>query len=362
MFKKVYANVIQVVVGIFLGIFLGILIPFLFGDVDFMRFDVLFYMILMFVISYFLQIIIHEGGHCLFGYLNGFKFISFRIGSYMWVKKNGKICFKRYHMSETGGQCLMDPPAPNFKGYVLYLLGGGISNLVVGFIFILIGLLNKDLLLDVFCFANIALGLLVGSLNLAPMDVGVPNDGLNVVYLFKEKKSVESLYKQLKISKELSDGKRLDELDPSYFQLYKKARIRNPLNTCIALYRALYLSAVKDYEKAKPALEYLYSKKITKVYKMAVIYELIFIELVTNDNPDVDKYLNNEIKTIMAREKSDLSSLIAQYGIELLVNKDERQAMIVLKYIDDVFKTYPYNLKLAKQSIRMIEERAKQND
>ena len=199
MVKKMYANVIQIVLGIGLGLFLGILSIFLFEDIDFFRFDVLLYLLIMIFLSYILQIIVHEGGHCLFGYLFGFKFVSFRIGSYMWVNDNDVIRFKRYHMSQTGGQCLMDPPTPNFKAYAFYLLGGGIANLSVGFICIIIGLINHDLLLDIFCFANIALGFLMGSLNLVPMDVGIPNDGLNVLYMFKEKRSMESLYKQLKI-------------------------------------------------------------------------------------------------------------------------------------------------------------------
>ena len=69
--------------------------------------------------------------------------------------------------------------------------------------------------------------------------------------------------------------------------------------------------------------------------------------------------MNFEVKNRMARERSDLSSLVVQYGIELLVNKDERQAMIVLKYIEDVFKTYPYNVELTKETIQLLEERVK---
>ena len=362
MVKKLYASVLQVVIGIMLGLFLGIASVFIFEEMNIFDFKVLFYILVMFFVSFILQIIVHEGGHCLFGYLNGFKFVSFRIGSYIWVNDNGKIHLKRYRLSQTGGQCLMDPPEPNFKSYVLYLLGGGIANLVVGIIFLILGLLNQDLLLDIFSFANIALGFLLGLTNLIPMDVGIPNDGLNVVYLFKERQSVDSLYKQLKMSKELADGKRIDEMDISYFTLYEKAKLRNPLNTCIAVNRGIYLSALKQYDEAKKCLEYLFKLKITNVYKLAVIYELILIELLTNDQPDIEKYLISGVKRKMDKEKSDLSSLVVQYGIELLVNKDERQAMVVLKYIEDVFETYPYNVELTKESIRMIEERAKLND
>lgn len=364
MFKKVFSNFIQVIMGITLGLFLGVLMIFLFNDIDFLRFDVLFYLIIMFVVSFILQIVIHEGGHCLFGLLNGFKFVSFRIGSYIWTNDNGKIRFSRYHMASTGGQCLMDPPSPNLKGYILYLLGGGFANIIIGLICILIGLFNTDLLLDIFCFANIALGFLMGMSNLVPMDVGIPNDGMNIYYLIKENKSVESLYKQLKISKELADGKRIDEMDSSYFTLYEKAKLRNPLNTCIVVNRGSYLSSLKQYDEARKTLEHICKLKISNVFKNAAIFELIFIELITSDNPDIYKYLNTTIKKIMERDKDDLSSLVTQYGIELLVNKDEKQAMVVLKYINDVMQTYPYRgvLESARESIQMIEERVKSND
>lgn len=362
MLKKIYWNVIQIVIGILIGLVLGVLLIVAFEEIIFSRMDTLFYLAVMILISFVLHIVIHEGGHCLFGSLFGFKTVSFRIGSYIWTNENGKMKFGRYHMAGTGGQCLMDPPNPNLKAYVFYLLGGGLANLFVSIVCIFIGLLNHDILIDIFCFSNIAVGLLISFTNLIPMDAGIPNDGLNVLYLIKDGKSVDSLYKQLKMAKELADGKRLDEIDSSYFELHDKAKLRNPLNACIAVNHGLYLSALKKYDVAKKRLEYLYKSKMTKVYKTTVAYELIFIELITMDEPNIHKYLTPELKRKMAREKNDLSSLITQYGIELLVNKNERAGMFVLKYIEDVLNTYPYNTELARESIQMIEERAKLND
>ncbi len=54
-----------------------------------------------------LQIIIHEGGHLLFGLYSGYRFSSFRIGSFMWLKEGGSLKLKRLSIAGTGGQCLM---------------------------------------------------------------------------------------------------------------------------------------------------------------------------------------------------------------------------------------------------------------
>ena len=45
-----------------------------------------FGMILIFA-AYIIQSVIHELGHLVFGLLTGYKFISFRIGNFMFIKK-----------------------------------------------------------------------------------------------------------------------------------------------------------------------------------------------------------------------------------------------------------------------------------
>lgn len=53
----------------------------------------------------YLQIIFHEAGHLLFGRMTGYRFSSFRIGSLMWIKEDGRLCFRRLSVAAA---------APNF--------------------------------------------------------------------------------------------------------------------------------------------------------------------------------------------------------------------------------------------------------
>lgn len=53
------------------------------------------WVLLCIYIGFFLQIIIHETGHMVCGLMTGYRFSSFRIGSFMWMRQDGKICFKR---------------------------------------------------------------------------------------------------------------------------------------------------------------------------------------------------------------------------------------------------------------------------
>ena len=43
------------------------------------------------ILSYYLHIIIHEGGHLVFGLRSGYQFVSFRIGSLILYKEDGKL-------------------------------------------------------------------------------------------------------------------------------------------------------------------------------------------------------------------------------------------------------------------------------
>ena len=98
----------------------------------------------MLIVAYFIHILVHESGHLLFGLFTGYKFSSFRIFSFMWIKQDGKIKLKRHRIAGTAGQCLMTPPdiKDGKLPYVWYNLGGVILNLAVsiplasGFIFL----------------------------------------------------------------------------------------------------------------------------------------------------------------------------------------------------------------------------------
>lgn len=364
MSKKVKATVIQIVVGLVIGLFLGILSISMLDQMDHFGIDTALYFIVMFIIAFILQIVIHEGGHCLFGLKNGFEFVSFRIGSYMWVLDNGKIQLKRYKLAGTGGQCLMNPSVTTEKGYILYLLGGGICNIASGLILLILGLIFKDLLFSIFCFANITIALLLGTLNLIPMDVGIPNDGYNAYIIIKDKKSAHSLYQQLVIAKELADGKRLDEMDDSLFTLYEGADLLNPLNTCIAVNRNARLLAQNKLEEAKEGYLELRRLKISEIFKTSTVYALSLIEVLTSEKPNVDQYLSKQMKKKLESERSDITALLVQYGIELLVNKNEGQARLVLKYLMDAYETYPYRgeVEVTKEAQKQLEERVNSND
>jgi len=85
------------------------------------------------------QIIIHEAGHLVFGLFGGYRFRSFRVGSFMLIREGDKLKLRRMSLAGTAGQCLMTPPAytENFP-VTLYNLGGSLMNLITAVIFALL--------------------------------------------------------------------------------------------------------------------------------------------------------------------------------------------------------------------------------
>ena len=62
-------------------------------------------------VAMLIHTILHESGHLIAGLLTGYEYVSFRIGSLVWIKgKDNKLHLKKMKIKGTAGQCLMSPP------------------------------------------------------------------------------------------------------------------------------------------------------------------------------------------------------------------------------------------------------------
>ena len=132
-------------------------------------------------LSIFIEMAIHEAGHLFFGLATGYKFLSYRIGSFTFIKEEGRIKVKRYVLPGTGGQCLMSPPPySSSMPYILYNAGGAIFNflsfllfLLFFFLFYTVPFLSSFLLMSAFVSFDL------GAMNIIPLIYG--NDGSNIL-------------------------------------------------------------------------------------------------------------------------------------------------------------------------------------
>lgn len=54
--------------------------------------------ILILLFSIFLQVLLHEGGHLVCGLATDYRFVSFRIFNLTFIRKDGKLCIKRFSL------------------------------------------------------------------------------------------------------------------------------------------------------------------------------------------------------------------------------------------------------------------------
>jgi hypothetical protein len=153
------------------------------------------------------QTAIHEAGHLIFGAFTGYRFVSYRILNFMWIKEDGRLRLKNLSVAGTAGQCLMAPPdmVEGTFPTILYNLGGCLVNVITGVIFLALFFLCPYVpFLSILLLALAALGFALALLNGIPLKTDlVPNDGSNALTLHRDPKARRAFWLQMKVMEEL---------------------------------------------------------------------------------------------------------------------------------------------------------------
>ncbi|WP_290776259.1 site-2 protease family protein [Anaerofustis sp.] len=321
------------------------------------------------VLSY-VSIIVHEGGHLVFGLLSGYKFASFRIGSMMFIKNDGRMTYKRYNIPGTGGQCLMIPPECGEDydfPYFLYNFGGAIFNVLFAVIcFLLYVSLPYILILSEGFIIGTALGLYFALLNGIPRKIGgIANDGANALYLDEDKISKKALYNQLRINGLLTKGVRFKDMDERLFDLESyDSDCKNPLVSVMYSFRCNYLIDKREFDEARELINYSLDnlEEMLSVHKSELKCELLFLALLDGEeesvideiyDEDLKRYINTTKKYYVARRRQ-------LYAYELFYNKDEEAAESELEAFEIIAGRYPYETEVEGEIelLHLVHDRA----
>ena len=239
-------------------------------------------MISLMYVALILEMAIHELGHLFFGLLTGYTFISYRLGSFLIMKEEGKLKVKRYSLPGIGGQCLMAPPeySPTFP-VVLYNAGGAIFNFLSSLIFLALffpfmaaPFLSSFLLMSAF----VAFGL--GAMNIIPLIYG--NDGSNIVAIRKSERERRCFWCQMKMAALQGQGMRLKDMDESLFPVLTKEEASSSMSASALSYRASRLLDEGRIEEAgKVAEEAVSSPFLPQVLVTLEKVDLLYIYLIT---------------------------------------------------------------------------------
>ena len=257
------------------------------------------------VIAACLQIILHEAGHLVCGLLSGYRFVSFRVGSITLLKDgDGKFRFKRFSLAGTGGQCLMAPPenVPLDKiPTSLYNAGGVIVNLLCAVVSLLLLICcgGMPLWLRYFLAATMAIGFVFALLNGIPLKLGgIANDGHNLLYLNRDKKSVKGFAVQLIINEKQQNGTRLSEMPDELFTLDGGINYSDPLQANVELMKISRELDKGDIELAHEHFKELlncHGKELLSLFRLEAGSELMFTSLATGDKDVAQNTINDNM-------------------------------------------------------------------
>lgn len=347
---------IYLVIGGICGIFMGKYMKTIGADAD-NKGEFIMYVAITLVALYasiFVHIILHEGGHLVFGLMTGYKFSSFRIGSFMWIKKDDKIKFKRFSLAGTGGQCLMSPPDMTGDDYpfVWYNLGGCISNILFsslawGLSVLCAGWGMLSLVFKVFAVVGVALAIL----NAIPLGLGgVDNDGSNTVAISKSVKARKAFWLMMKINEQVAGGVRIKDMPDEWFELPDVKDMDNIMVSSTAVFKCNKLMDEMKFGEADKLMTMLVNNdeiKMSGVYKSLLKNDMIYCELIGENNLErIEKLLDKEQKNFMKAMKKFPSVLRTGYAYVLLSKKDEEEAAKILGLFDKMAETYPNKIDI----------------
>ena len=267
--------------------------------------DFLIFIVALFL-GIFLQTIIHELGHVIFGVLTKYEFISMRIGSLLFIKDKEKFRMQRFKVPGTLGQSIMMPKSNNYleQPYLLYCLGGVILNFISSILFLLIAILMSGYISVILCiFSFIGLIFIVNN-GIPRLTNGLINDGYTAYIQKKSDMAHKSTFIQLKI-----------------YAFLIFIYLNNILNKCSLLIEN------KDFKNTQKIYQYLFDNidKSNKLFINEIKCELLFTRIM-NHSGNIDELYTSDLKKYIEFTKSYMSRKRLMYTYYLVYLKQKKQA------------------------------------
>ena len=318
------------------------------------------------LVSYIVHIAAHEFGHVMMGKLTGYQFHSYRIFSFMFLKEDGKWKLKRYTIPGTLGQAIMIPPEKKDGRFpwFLYNLGGGLVNLVLAIIALVIYLLNPHIsgIVAIILLCFIMVGLITGALNLIPFPPTLmANDGSNMMAMAKDEIARECFYKQLSTVGNLALNKRFMDYPLEYYSLPKEANLKCQVIACIKNHELLYYYEMEDYNSAIKFLNTMEQVEgLPKILKLSFDAERLFFECLQGPREEVVEALcYKELLNVLKQGKSMLDMQRILMAYEGLYHKDVEKAKMYYNRARKLLESYPIKcvVDIEKRFLDEIKEK-----
>ena len=301
-----------------------------------------------FFLMYFVQVVVHEAGHLVFGLFSGYQFVSYRIGNLLWMKEDGKLVRKRFSLAGTAGQCVMAPPEMQNGTYpqALYNFGGVIFNLISLALFLLAWALLRNSLFFATLFAGGTIAALITAvMNGIPLNFGaVPNDGWNAVHLGNNTAAKQAFWVTLRVNALQYLGKRLRELPEAWFVFPDAEQMKNGIVASLGVFCENRHMDLHEFEAAEQEIPLLLDSRCraADLYKKLLLCDRVYCELLRLGRASDTSMLSDRKMTAFLKQMKDFPSVIrTHYAVALLKNEDASEAKKHQEHFERVAISYP---------------------
>ena len=321
-------------------------------------------MIIMYIAS-FVQTIIHESGHLIFGLITGYKFVSFRIGHFMFIKEKDRLKIKLYNVVGTAGQCLMMPPQWNEKiPYRLYNLGGCIMNAATALFALAAYFAAGAEGFFALCMAMLAvMGLSMALTNGIPMRVGgISNDGMNAALLGKKENTLRAFWLQLYVNGLIAKGERYRNMPREWFRLPEGEELSDPICCAMGVMLYNFCFDMHEFDEAEQTINYMLNAPgLLDVEKNELLCELLFLRVLRGaPKEEIDSLLTPKLDKYIKATANYVSRRRLAYAYQLLYLKNYSTAQKCLEVFERTAATYPYSAETEneREIIEIVKQKA----
>lgn len=339
--KKYLPLIIAVIVGAVIGVLCA-----LYG-----AYDTLLFAIGALYLSFFLQLILHEGGHLIGGLLSGYQFESFRIGGVLITRLEGKLRVKWMPIAGTGGQCLLSPPdcAPEDAPYLVYHAAGSAMNIITALLHI--PLIFAPGIVRIYAICMIVVGLYLGILNGVPLRVqGIDNDGMHIKNMRKDPTLRTVIFRQLQINAAQGEGVRLRDMPKEWFETYDHAHLHGAMQFCRYLDEGAYDEALHYGQSL------LRNRKLNRIHRGAILSDVETLKLLAGQQVYAESAFLKQYRKQMAY---DPAVQRARFVRALLHDRDEAAAEKIHAQFERACRRSPVPASNASEIALIAAARAK---
>lgn len=325
--------------------------------------------ICFFLITLFLQVTLHEAGHLICGLASGYRFVSFRIFNFTWIRKDGKWGLKRFSVAGTGGQCLLAPPdRPEEEIPVCgYNMGGVMMNILTALVALGFLLWMEDLpfMLSVFLVFWVIIGLFLGVTNGVPMKLGgIGNDAYTLRLLRHNPATKHALILQLRINALIQEGMRPKDMPEEWFkQDAATIDYKDILQATIGLMNVSRLLDREEWEDAYRLLEDVksHSSELIGILQQETDAELLFTALVTGRMERAGELATDKLlRYIHLYSRVSSSKQRQLFALALYQEHDREKAETIYRSVVNLREKYlmqgEVNMDIALMEVLLAQE------